>query len=258
LSVINYATRGRNSYKVMDRCRRVLAFAQTARKQISEFRDDLLGYRPAGNRCDGKSHLILACAELAKQIASGGVLTAAKQYLLEGKGDPKVLASATFSRIRMSNIRSKKIVENSTSYVGVEAKAQVPTSFMAMLGKETAPVKAYSEVKLGGIKTEIALEFDQTGSMHDLGDDRLSRLQAAARSFIDQLKSINSSSYGLVKTSVVPWSSTVKIEQSWDSKWRIDKSQLAAGDSFKGCIWNRLNDYQPTRKEPKNSAFESP
>lgn len=128
---------------------------------------------------------------------------------------------------------------------------------MGIVGKDHIRVKALSEVKLNARKTEIALAVDQTGSMWQFGDNRLARLQAAADRFVDQLKQMNKNSPGLIKASLVPWASAVKIKQSWENEWWVDKSRLDVGDRFKGCIWNRLDRYQPTTDRPRLATQES-
>lgn len=111
-------------------------------------------------------------------------------------------------------------VSSTTSKVVLSASASMPTAIMGIVGIDTMNIAASSEITKLGKKLEVALVFDNTGSMSQ--SSKLSSLQTAAKSFLTVLQN-SSPNAGDVKVSIVPFTTDVNVGSSNSSatwlKW---------------------------------------
>lgn len=102
-------------------------------------------------------------------------------------------------------------VTSTTSKVTLSASASMPTAIMGIIGINSMSIAASSEITKLGKKLEVALVFDNTGSMSQ--SSKLSSLQTAAKSFLTVLQN-SSSTPGDVKVSIVPFTTDVNVGSS--------------------------------------------
>lgn len=99
-------------------------------------------------------------------------------------------------------------VTSTTSKVMLSASASMPTAIMSIVGIDTMSIAANSEITKLGKKLEVALVFDNTGSMAQ--SSKLSSLQTAAKSFLTVLQN-SAPNAGDVKVAIVPFTTDVNV-----------------------------------------------
>ena len=117
--------------------------------------------------------------------------------------------------------------------IRVSASAEIPTTFMQVLGEDLLRVSAETVVQRSVRGMELALVMDNTGSMRSGG--KIDAMKAAAQELVDIL-------YGDRQTvdnmwiSVVPYAVAVNVG-SGNSGWLTGYDPAAyAGASWKGCV----------------------
>ncbi|MFN3659113.1 MAG: pilus assembly protein TadG-related protein [Pseudolabrys sp.] len=158
------------------------------------------------------------------------------------------------------------------SNVLVTGKVTVPTTFMAVLGRDTMTVDGSSTTKWGSTRLRVALALDVTGSMASAG--KMTALKSATKNLLNQLKAAAGQN-GDVYVSIVPFNKNVNVGRSnyaanwidWDDwedangswqttttctstsrrgKSRCSSNQTwvpASYSTWNGCITDRDRDY---------------
>jgi Flp pilus assembly protein TadG len=134
----------------------------------------------------------------------------------------------------------------------VAASAQVPTTFMRILGFETIPVSAETEVRRSVRGLELALALDVTGSMRSGG--RIDALREATQDLLDILFG-SSETVENLWVSMVPYAVAVNVgahRTGWLSGYNPADF---AGTSWKGCVEARAAPFDQTDDVPATAPF---
>jgi Flp pilus assembly protein TadG len=115
----------------------------------------------------------------------------------------------------------------------LEATGSVPAGITAVAGYDQFNQTAVSEAYWGTGKLEIALVLDNTGSMASY--NRMTEMKNAANALLDALET---SEPGLVKTSIVPFDTNVRVPTSYKSASWFTVNWLI-GLFWQGCITDR-------------------
>jgi Flp pilus assembly protein TadG len=137
----------------------------------------------------------------------------------------------TYFKALFTRTDAKDITVNATyngdngSALTVTATADVPTTFMNILGIPTMTVGSTTVAKWGNKRLRVALVLDNTGSMAD--DGKIDALKTATNNLLDQLKNAVTTD-GDVYVSIVPFVKDVNVgppspaNASWVSPAWID------------------------------------
>ncbi len=138
--------------------------------------------------------------------------------------DAKVTSifKSLFTRTEATNV-TVNATYSTTGGTNVEitAKANVPTTFLGIVGYNTIAVGVSSTAKWGSARLRVALVLDNTGSMSSSG--KLTALQTATKNLLTQLKNAASVD-GDVYVSIIPFVKDVAVGTSNSSATWIDWS----------------------------------
>ncbi|MGE0661349.1 MAG: vWA domain-containing protein [Reyranellaceae bacterium] len=138
-------------------------------------------------------------------------------------------------------------VDENGEEVALAASAEIPTTFMRILGIETLTVSSQTVVRRSNRGMELVLVMDNTGSM---SGSKINAMKAAATDLVNIL-------FGQRETipnfwvALVPYSATVNIGSSRTS-WLVPdnpSSLYAAGGYWKGCVEARDQPYEEAEAE---------
>jgi len=125
---------------------------------------------------------------------------------------------ALFTRPEARNITvTATYTSTGGSQVVVNGAADVPTSFMGIMGYNNINVKGTSTTKWGTSRLRVALALDNTGSMAQ--DGKMTALKTATKNLLTQLKgaAVNN---GDVYVSIIPFSKDVNVGSSnYNASW---------------------------------------
>jgi Flp pilus assembly protein TadG len=173
------------------------------------------------------------------------------------------------------------------SQVRVNGAAQVPTSFLGVVGYQNINVGGTATAAWGSTRLRVALVLDNTGSMAD--DGKMTALKSATKSLLAQLQAAASTN-GDVYVSIIPFSKDVNVGKAnyaanwidWDDwedangSWqttttcsgtsrrgrsRCSSSQTwvpASYSTWNGCITDRDKDYDQLVTAPVPSDANLP
>ncbi len=129
-----------------------------------------------------------------------------------------------------------------------EAKVEVPTSLMQLVGIKSMTVQADNSVNLNSKKkAEIALVLDYSGSMTEevRGGKKYKAMGSAAMKLMDDLEKLEK---GKFKVGLVPFSHHVYVTLPGATVLG-----QKAGTSWTGCTVDRLGPYNTTNAVPKET-----
>jgi Mg-chelatase subunit ChlD len=124
-------------------------------------------------------------------------------------------------------------VTKNGSNLTLEATGSVPAGITAVAGYDQFNQTAVSEAYWGTGKLEIALVLDNTGSMASY--NRMTEMKNAANALLDALET---SEPGLVKISIVPFDTNVRVPTSYKTASWFTVNWLI-GLFWQGCITDR-------------------
>jgi len=126
--------------------------------------------------------------------------------------------TALFNRPEGTNITIKaSYTTDAGAKVLVNGAADVPTTFMDVLGLDKITVAGSSTAKWGSTRLRVALVLDNTGSM--AWDGKMTALKAATKDLVSQLQSAATTN-GDVYLSIIPFSKDVNVGSSnYNSNW---------------------------------------
>ncbi len=120
------------------------------------------------------------------------------------------------------------------SQVVVTATADVPTTFLQIIGINKISLTDSATTKWGSARLRVALVLDNTGSM--ASNSKMDALKTATKNLLSQMKSAASVN-GDVYVSIIPFSKDVNAGSytSWDSSidWSQDWTNVAPSASTK-------------------------
>ena len=140
----------------------------------------------------------------------------------------------------------------------MNGSAQVPTTFMGVMGFKNITVSGSSTAKWGSTRLRVALVLDNTGSMADAG--KITALKSATKNLLAQFKAAAGTN-GDVYVSIIPFSKDVNVgsgnyNRQLDRLGRLEGGQrqlaerqrlAAAGGG--GCGWGWSN--RPGPRQPQ-------
>ena len=140
--------------------------------------------------------------------------------------------NALFNNTQAQNLQFTASYSNTGgSSVAVSASADMPTTFMAILGFKKLTVAGSSTAKWGSVRLRVALVLDNTGSMAD--DGKIAALQTATKNLLTQLQTAATTN-GDVYVSIVPFAKDVNVgAANYDTSWEnwIDWTPMAPANS---------------------------
>ena len=103
------------------------------------------------------------------------------------------------------------------SSVKIDATANVPTTFLAIIGYNTIPVGSSATSKWGSTRLRVALVLDNTGSMAQAG--KMAALKTATANLLSQLEAAASTD-GDVYVSIIPFTKDVNVGSgNYSAEW---------------------------------------
>ena len=144
---------------------------------------------------------------------------------------------ALFNRPEAANIviTASYTTDGGTSLT-VNGSADVPTTFLNVLGYKDLTVDSSSTTRWGSSRLRVALVLDNTGSMKD--DGKIDALKTATKNLLTQLQNAVSTP-GDVYVSIIPFVKDVSVDagaynSSWDSWIRWDDGTDNSWDGANG------------------------
>jgi Flp pilus assembly protein TadG len=130
-------------------------------------------------------------------------------------------------------------IDRTARTIKIDAKATVPTTISAVLGKSQIPVGTNSQSTWGTNKIELALVLDNTGSMSSSG--KMTALKQASKDLIKIMKDA-SIDPEQIKISIVPFNTQVRIDRSLkDEPWiRYGMTRKVNCDRWGNCTTETL------------------
>ena len=215
----------------------------------------------------GVAAVIFALALLPLVLAVGVAIDAGRAYLVKQRLSYALDAAglavgsstgtiaerqAIFQSFFFANYPSDAIGQDitptvtiGTSIITTNATANVPTTFMRIVGLNSIDVASSGEVILRTTGLEVALVMDNTGSMASGG--KITQLIESSNELIDILFGAEENPTQL-KVSVIPFVTTVNIGPSMGAFVSDELTADFAPDTWKGCVKARAfpNDTQDT------------
>jgi Flp pilus assembly protein TadG len=142
--------------------------------------------------------------------------------------------NALFERAQATGIKvNATYTTTGGSSVVVSGTAEVPTTFMSILGFKEITIGGSSTTKWGSERLRVALVLDNTGSMADAG--KMTALKSATKSLLGQLQSAASND-GDVYVSIIPFAKDVNVgSENYNASW-IDWTDWDSANQT--CSWN--------------------
>jgi Flp pilus assembly protein TadG len=150
--------------------------------------------------------------------------------------------TALFGEPETKNVTvTASYASNSGSQIVVTGSAEVPTTFLGIIGYQNITVDGSSTAKWGSSRLRVALVLDNTGSMAD--DGKITALKTATKNLLAQLKSAAGTD-GDVYVSIVPFSKDVSV----------DPNSNYAGNWIDWSDWDNANGNSQTSTTCSNSG----
>ena len=117
--------------------------------------------------------------------------------------------NAMFNKPEATNVKVTATYQSSTgASVEIDGQADVPTTFMGIVGYNAITVTGASTAKWGSSRLRVALVLDTTGSMAEAG--KMTALKSATKNLLSQLKSAATHD-GDVYVSIIPFAKDVNV-----------------------------------------------
>jgi Flp pilus assembly protein TadG len=191
-----------------------------------------------------------------QSAADSAVLAAIAEYRSGGSDDMEEIAERYFKANYDGGFRPSIGIRLSgdKSVVTLAAHADVPTTFLQVVGQKKLRANAETEAGVGVAMLQIALVLDVTGSMNR--NSKLTVLKDTAQEFIDNILPIGQNNDNLVEFSVVPFNTVVKVDTAWSDRWWLDlNGHSRAG--WHGCVWDRSAAWDNGTAEPRSGNVDS-
>jgi Flp pilus assembly protein TadG len=149
----------------------------------------------------------LMLAKDAATVSSSTLQTNAANYF-----------AALFTKTEATNVVvTATYTTTGGSKVVVTGSANVPTSFLGVIGQNNIAVNGSSTTAWGSTRLRVALVLDNTGSMAD--DNKMTALKTATKSLLAQLQGAASNN-GDVYVSIIPFNHDVNVGSSfYNANW---------------------------------------
>ena len=202
----------------------------------------------------------LMLSKEAAKDTSTQLQTNAEQYFLAqfNREDTKYAVTNVTVTAKFSSSGGTSVV--------IDASADVPTTFLSIIGYNKITVGSSSTVRWGNARLRVALVLDNTGSMAQSG--KIGALKTATKNLLTQLQNAAVASDD-VYVSIIPFVKDVNVDSAnsaapwidwtdWDSKngncsGGSGKTQSTCGGTWKsknhntwnGCVQDRGDETQP-------------
>ncbi len=190
--------------------------------------------------------------------------TAASQTATALQSSAQSYFNALFTNPAATNVRFAASYSSSGgSSVLVNGSADMPTTFMSIVGFRTITIVGSATAKWGSTRLRVALVLDTTGSMADNG--KIDALKTATKNLLTQLKNAASTN-GDVYVSIIPFSKDVNADGAnsgatwldW-SDWDAPPNGLATGFTDSngpgdGCPFSTFSDGFTCTTGPANGS----
>jgi Flp pilus assembly protein TadG len=148
--------------------------------------------------------------------------------------------NAEFNRTDVPDIQVNAVLNSPQAgsfTLTVSATANLPTTFTRVLGQNSLPLNASTDVNWGIKKLELALALDNTGSMGQSG--KLTQLKTAAKNLLTTLQAA-AKQLGDVKVSIIPFDTTVNVGTTYKDQFWIDYTVNGIQkNQWTGCVADR-------------------
>jgi Flp pilus assembly protein TadG len=168
---------------------------------------------------------------------------------------------------------SSATVDNTNTVITLSATAQLPTTFMGVVGINTITVTANSQISRAVTGLELVLVLDNTGSMTnsagESGVTKLQALQSAANTLVSSLFASNPPA-GKLWVGIVPFTQAVNIgtgHPTWmnttydntilDTSGTTSTTDWGPSGSWMGCVDARQNSEDTTDDPPSSSSTKT-
>jgi Flp pilus assembly protein TadG len=168
----------------------------------------------------------LMLAKDAATVSSAQLQTNAANYF-----------NALFTRPEATSIAiTATYTASGGSKVVVNGSANVPTSFLGIIGYNNIPVNGSSTTAWGSTRLRVALALDNTGSMSS--DGKMTALKSATKSLLTQLQAAAGTN-GDVYVSIIPFANDVNVGSSnYNASW-IDWVDWDGDNTTTSCSGRR-------------------
>lgn len=199
----------------------------------------------------GNFAIIFALSAIPVLVSLGAAIDLSRAYIVQSRlrqaldaaglavgSDPSLTLAQMKTRAQdffNANYPADKIgvpgtinVSSSNQVITLSVSADMPTTVMSLVGKNTIKIDASSEITREGKKLEVALVLDNTGSMNSSG--KMTALKAAAKNLITILQS-SGAQPGDIKVAIVPFTVDVRLGSNLKNanwlkwKWTTPKYQ---------------------------------
>ncbi|MEO9875703.1 MAG: TadE/TadG family type IV pilus assembly protein [Anderseniella sp.] len=247
---------------------------------MNKSRTPLLPLKKFATNQSGAAAMVLAVASLPLVMAAGAAVdygnSVAVQARLQAATDAAALAAgreptrpqAELERIAFdyfkSNYNARPDSEQPSMTLSIDAdghlkvtgEVKVRNYLIAVAGYDKTTVKASSQVAKDATGLEVALVFDNTGSMGN--QNRLPTLKIAARDFVNILFGPRTTADTL-KIAVVPFSQFVNVGPDKSTEDWIDKAGLNPYSkvNFKSDNWNNWKGWKKISNRSWTGCVES-
>ena len=237
---------------------------------MSTTRNPLLRFKKFAEDQSGAAAMVLAVAAVPMVMVAGAAVDFGNAYSVQARlqaaTDAAALAAgreanlpvADLERIADAYFKSNygtpantepptmSLSINADGELRVDGQVKVKNYLISLAGYEQTTVSASSQVTKDGTGLEVALVFDNTGSMGN--QSRLSTLKVAARDFVNILFGPRETAKTL-KIAVVPFSQFVnvgadKADQDWLDKGGLNtysRANFASGSWHNWQAWTELS-----------------
>lgn len=156
---------------------------------------------------------------MQKALDSTGLALAKLMPLTQAELDTKgwQLFSASLGQMKVSLPQSGLVITTpSTGKIVLAATGHYTPQISGIMGIQTFPVTAKTEVQWGIKKLELALALDNTGSMEE--DNKMVELKKASKNLLTTLKKA-AKNPGDVKVAIIPFNTLVNTGENTSATW---------------------------------------
>ncbi len=205
----------------------------------------------------------LVQARMSSALDNAGLAAAATASTTDVNSEASKYFNANFPTNYMGTTLGTLVVTPNAdnSVLNLSITGTVPTTFMKIVGYNSVPISAYSQITRGSKGLEVILVMDNTGSMNDSagsGVSKISAAKSAANALVGILFGSNDTIPNLY-IGLVPFSQAVNIGTGRAS-WTTSTALNWGTTSWGGCVESRSNgtltpQYDITDDTPSTRLF---
>lgn len=206
-----------------------------------------------GGAVDFASHARVSTAY--RDAVDAAVLAGARVKQSGGTDEDAIATANAF----IDKIKNKSPLQGTLDFTMVDggvalqgaADLQMPTSFLAVIGLDTMPVKTTSIARFSlPSDVEVSLMLDITGSMYG---QKLQDLKDAVEDLTNIVISDNPTT-NKARIALAPFSNAIRLNQDQFSR----ATGRETGDVYQGCVVERSEGYSYSDAPPADGAYVTP